>query len=68
MTFTPEQPLTQQIDEMSELRSRIMAADMGSDNIHAMLILKALPSTYEVTQQTILANVKDYKELTSADI
>ena len=68
MMFNPKQPLTQQINEMSKLRSRIMAADMGSDNIHAMLILKALPSTYEVTQQTILANVKNYKELTSANI
>ena len=33
-----------------------------------MLILRALPSTYEVVQQTILANVKDYKTLTSDDI
>ena len=33
-----------------------------------MLILWALPSTYEVVQQTILANVKDYKTLTSDDM
>ena len=38
------------------------------DSLHAMLILRALPSTYEVVQQTILANVKDYKTLTSHDI
>ena len=67
--FSPQQPLTQQIDGMSELKSRIDTAGMMiPDSLHAMLILRALPSTYEVVQQTILANVKDYKTLTSDDI
>ena len=38
------------------------------DSLHVMLILRALPSTYEVMQRTILVNVQDYKLLTSADM
>lgn len=38
--FTPELPFTQQIDEMSELRSRIESAEMPiADSLHAILIL-----------------------------
>jgi gag-polypeptide of LTR copia-type len=68
-SFSPELPLTQQIDEMSELRSRIESAQMPiADSLHAMLLLHALPSTYEIVQQTILASVSDYKAITSANM
>ena len=68
-TFSSQHPLTQQIDEMSELKFHINAAGMViPDSLHAMLILCAIPTTYEVVQQTILVNVKDYKTLTSSDI
>lgn len=54
---------------MSELRSRIESAEMPiADSLHAILILRALPPSYEVMQQAILANVSDYKKLTSADM
>ena len=67
--FSPQQLLTQQTDEMSFLKSRIDAAGMTIlDSLHAMLVLCALPSNYEVVQQTILTNVRDYKTLTSADM
>ena len=68
-SFSPELPLMQQIDEMSELRSRIETAEMPiADSLHAMLLLHALPSTYEIVQQTILASVSDYKTITSANM
>ena len=51
---------------MSELRSCIDTTGMSIvDSLHAMLILCTLPSNYEIVQQTILANVSDYKTLTS---
>ena len=54
---------------MFDLKSRIDAAGMTiPDSLHAMLVLRALPSNYEVVQQTILANVRDYKTLTSANM
>ena len=54
---------------MTDLKSRNDMAGMTIPNsLHAMLILCTLPSAYEVVQQTILANVRDYKTLTSADI
>ena len=68
-TFSPELPLTQQIDEMSELQSCIESAGMPiADSLHAMLILRALLATYEIMQQMILANVSGYKTLKSADM
>ena len=67
--FSPQQPLTQQIDEMSDLKSCINQVGMTiPDSLHAMLILHALTSTYKVIQQTLLANIQDYKTLTSADM
>ena len=38
------------------------------DTLHVMLIVHTLSSTYEVVQQTILENVRDYKMLTSTDM
>jgi hypothetical protein len=68
-SFSPELPFTQQIDEMSEFKSRIESAGMPiADSLHAMLILCALPPTYDIVQQMILANISDYKVLTSANM
>ena len=68
-TFSPKLPLTQQIDEISKLRSHIDSAGMPiADSLHTMLILHALPAAYEIVQQTILANVNDYKTLKSVDM
>ena len=54
---------------MSELKSHIDSAGMTiPDSLHAMLVLCALPSTYKVVQQTILANIQDYKPLTSTNM
>ena len=48
-SFSSDLPLTQQIDEMLELRACIEAAQMPiANSLHAILILHALPSTYEV--------------------
>ena len=50
-TFSPELPLTQQIHEMSELQSHIDSAGMPiANSLHTMLILCALPTTYEIVQ------------------
>ena len=66
MSFSPKTPFTQQINEMSELKARIESARIPiADNLHAMLILRALPPAYEITQQKILANIRDCKTLTS---
>ena len=66
-SFSQQQPLIQQIDKMSEFKSCIDSAGMTiPDSLHAMFILCALPSNYEVIQQT--ANTRDYKMLTSTDI
>ena len=60
-TFSPQQPLTQQINRMSDLKSCINEAGMMiPDSLHTMLILKALPSSYEEVQQMILENIQDY--------
>jgi hypothetical protein len=68
-SFTTQHPLTQQIDKMSDLKSRIDATGMKiPDSLHAMLILRALPSSYKIVQQTILANISDYTTLTSSDM
>ena len=54
---------------MSDLKSCINQAGMTiPDSLHVMLILRTLPSTYEVMQQTILVNTQDYKMLTSTDM
>ena len=68
-TFSPELPLTQQINKMSKLQSCIDSAGMPIANrLHTVLILCALPATYEIVQQMILANVSDYKTLKSANM
>lgn len=54
---------------MTDLKSHIDSAGMAiPDSLHAMLTLRALPSTYEVVQRTILVNVRNYKTLTSVDM
>ena len=63
--FSPQQHLTCQIDKMSELKLCIDTAGMTiPDSLRVMLILRTLPSTYEVVQQTILANIGDYRTVT----
>ena len=49
------------------LLPRLMSG-LESDSLHAMHILHALPATYEIVQQMILANVSNYKTLKFADM
>ena len=60
-TFSPDIPLTQQINEMSELKNYIVAAGLNiSDPLHTLNVLQALPASYEIVQQTILATITDF--------
>ena len=64
MAFSLDAPLTQQIDEMSELRNRIVNAGLViSDPLHTLNVLQALPTTYEIVQQTILATITDFTKI-----
>ena len=63
-TFSTDTPLTQQIDAMSELRTRIVNAGLAiSDPLHTLNVLQALPASYEVVQQTILATLSDFSKI-----
>ena len=67
--FFTDLPLTQQINEMSDLRACIdLTGMLIADSLHTMLMLRALPMIYEVVGQTILAKVSDYKTLTSTNM
>lgn len=67
--FSTSVPLTQQIDEMSELQARIVAGGLPiSDALHALNILQALPDSYEVVQQSILAGITDFATVKSDSI
>ena len=67
--FTTDTPLTKQIDGMSELRTRIVASGLAiSDSFHALFIIQALPTSYEVVQQTILASVTNFMNISWSDI
>ena len=64
MAFSLDAPLTQQIDKMSELRNRIVNAGLTiSDPLHTLNVLQALPTTYEIVQQTILATITDFSKI-----
>ena len=67
--FTTDTPLTKQIDGMSEIRTRIIASGLAiSDSFHALFVIQALPTSYEVVQQTILATVTDFKNISWSDV
>ena len=69
MAFSLDTPLTQQIDEMSELRNRIVNAGLTiSDLLHTLNVLQALLMTYEIVQQTILATITDFTKIDWASI
>ena len=69
MVFSLDAPLTQQIDEMSELRNCIVNAGLSiSDLLHTLNVLQALPTTYEIVQQTILATITDFTKIDWASI
>ena len=69
MVFSLDAPLTQQIDEMSELRNCIVNAGLSiSDLLHTLNVLQALPMTYEIVQQTILATIADFTKIDWASI
>ena len=64
MAFSHDTQLTQQIDEMSELKNRIVAAGLAiSDPLHPLNVLQALPASYEIVQQTILATITDFSKI-----
>jgi len=67
--FSPDVPLTQQIDEMSELKNRIVATGLNiSDPLHTLNVLQALPASYEIIQQMILATITDFTTIDWANI
>jgi len=67
--FSPDVPLTQQIDEMSELKNCIVATGLNiSDPLHTLNVLQALPASYEVIQQMILATITDFTTIDWANI
>ena len=64
MAFSLDAPLTQQIDEMSELRNHIVNTGLAiSDPLHTLNILQALPMTYEIVQQAILATITNFVKI-----
>jgi gag-polypeptide of LTR copia-type/Zinc knuckle len=64
MTFSHDTKLTQQIDKMSELKNHIVATGLAiSDPLHTLNVLQALPASYEIVQQTILATITDFSKI-----
>ena len=54
---------------MSELQNRIVAAGLNiGDPLHTLNVLQALPSSYEIVQQTILATIDDFSEIKWSNI
>ena len=67
--FTTDTPLTKQIDGMSELHTQIVSSGLAiSDSFHALFVIQALPTSYEVVQQTILASVTNFTNISWSDI
>ena len=68
-TFSPNIPLTQQINKMSELKNHIVAAGLNiSDPLHTLNVLQALPASYEIVQQTIPVTITDFTTINWANI
>lgn len=66
MKFTSSESLTTQMDELQQLRTRIVGAGMAlSESFHALAILRALPDSYSVSVQSILATTANFATLTS---
>ena len=67
--FSSNTPLTQQINQMSELKNWIVAAGLNiSDPLHTLNVLQALPTSYKIVQQTILATISNFTMINWADI
>ncbi len=63
-SFTTLTSLTTQINEMNNLRTRIIAGGLEiSDVFHTLNLIQALPALYKVLQQTILESISDFKTL-----
>ena len=68
-TFSTAESLTQQIDAMSDLKNRIAQAGLPiTDSLHTLNVLQALPTSYEIVQQRILAVVTDFSTISWSDI
>ena len=56
--FSTESPPMQQIDALSELHTRVHTSGiLITDSLHLMILLKLLPDSYEVIQQTLLTTI-----------
>jgi hypothetical protein len=67
--FTTMDPLTTQINNLSQLRSWIVAARMEIlDSFHSLTILHALPPSYTFLVQSLLSMTLDFSALTPDSI
>jgi len=61
-TFSDSSSISQQIDTHSELHTKIVQGSLTvSNQLHALIMLGALPASYEVVQSSILG----YMDLTT---
>lgn len=67
--FDDAQPLCPQITALEEIRSRTVDAGIAiSDQFAALIIVNALPNSYQTIASTLLATVTDLSTLKPADV
>jgi gag-polypeptide of LTR copia-type len=67
--FTNSSPISSQINTLSELCTKIIEGGLTvSDQLHALVVLGALPASYETIQSSILGSYTDLTTVTFLDI
>jgi hypothetical protein len=67
--FDDTSPLSAQIDALADLRAKVSEGGLEiKDNHHTMVILGALPPSYETIHSSILGSHPDIANITSMDI
>ena len=68
-TFDDTSPISTQIDALSKLRAKIVEGGLQvPENLHALVTLGALPTSFETVQSSILGSYDDIAKTTFMDV